>query len=343
MDGAKPPTGKMRALQIVAPGDARVVDCDVPTPGRGEVVVRVEGVTTCPHWDMHILEGRPMFADRPLSYPYVLAEPGHEMVGRVVSCGSGVQGLASGTRVAAWRDPGQRRQGCYAQYVAVDETDLLEVPEEPGVEAIAPLELAMCVQVSVDQLLEIDAVRDKRVAVSGLGPAGLIAVQILKSFAAGHITAIEPDEARRALGVAAGADAALHPDEVPTHGRFADDAFHATLDTTGLKRSIEPSMRRSQRAVAVFGVLREEIVFGPEQWWGGFSLIGYGQHNVGAARRVLGLVTSGELDLAMLVTERRGLHEYAVGVDRLRRKEAIKILFDPWLAPGDTGDVRSYE
>ena len=80
----------MRALQILSPGNAEVVEVQTPTPDAGEILVEVEAVATCPHWDIHILDGVPMFADRPLEYPYVLGEPGHEAVGRVVALGDGV-------------------------------------------------------------------------------------------------------------------------------------------------------------------------------------------------------------------------------------------------------------
>ncbi len=127
-------------------------------------------------------------------------EPGHEAVGEVVALGAGVEGLPIGTRVATWRDPGGRRQGCYAQFVAVDAADVLPVPLDLPDAALAPLELAMCVQVSFDLLLARDGIRGKRVGIGGLGPAGLIAVQMAKAYGAREVVALDPLEDRRALG-----------------------------------------------------------------------------------------------------------------------------------------------
>ena len=104
-----------------------------------------------------------------------------------------------GARVAAWRDPGGRRQGCYAEFVCLDSEHVLVIPESLDAAAIASLELAMCVQVSVDQLAEIDAIAHRRVAVAGLGPSGLIALQLLKLHRPAELVAIEPDESRHAL------------------------------------------------------------------------------------------------------------------------------------------------
>jgi alcohol dehydrogenase, propanol-preferring len=68
---------------------------DVPVPGAGEVVVRVHACGVC-RTDLHVVEG-----DLPVRRPHVV--PGHQVVGRVVARGDGVQGLALGERVGlAW-------------------------------------------------------------------------------------------------------------------------------------------------------------------------------------------------------------------------------------------------
>ena len=96
----------------------------------------------------------------------------------VAALGEGVTAPAVGTRVAAWRDQGHNRPGCYAQYNIFEADNLLAVPESMPLAAIASLELAMCVQVSFDQLTHFGALREQHVGIGGLGPAGLIAVQM---------------------------------------------------------------------------------------------------------------------------------------------------------------------
>src|SRR5690606_29702831 len=99
----------MNVLQIDEPGRAVWREVPLPHPRRGEVLVKISGVTTCPHWDLHIMSGRAMFEDRPLSFPYVPGEPGHEAVGEIAGIGENVLGFQVGMRVVAWRDPGGRR------------------------------------------------------------------------------------------------------------------------------------------------------------------------------------------------------------------------------------------
>lgn len=319
----------MRVLQIAEPGRAAWRETPVPAPAPGEVLVKVLGVTTCPHWDLHLMDGAPMFPGDTLRYPYTPGEPGHEAVGEIAAVGPGVEGWEVGTRVAAWRDPGGRRQGCYAHYAPLDARHLLRVSPDLPLEAIASLELAMCVQVSFDQLARVEGVRGSRFCVSGLGPAGLIAVQMAQAYGAREVVGIDPMEDRRALAATLGADAVLAPEQVPA-GRSGPTAFDAALDTTGLKVSIDFLVDRTRETVAIFGVLREFVGFGPANWWGGFALMGYGAHNRGAAERALHLIETDRLDLTPLVTHRLPLTRYAEGVELLRTKEAIKVLFLPW-------------
>src|SRR5687767_1038559 len=68
-------------------------DRPVPSPGPGQVVVRVEASGLC-HTDIHAAHG-----DWPVkpSPPFV---PGHEGVGLVVAAGQGVTRVGEGDRVA---------------------------------------------------------------------------------------------------------------------------------------------------------------------------------------------------------------------------------------------------
>ncbi|HEY5550334.1 MAG TPA: hypothetical protein VIK52_00495, partial [Opitutaceae bacterium] len=59
----------MWELQIAAPRAPVWREVAVPEPGPGEVLVRVLGVTTCPHWDLHVYDGVPMHTGHEIKYP----------------------------------------------------------------------------------------------------------------------------------------------------------------------------------------------------------------------------------------------------------------------------------
>lgn len=320
----------MMRLQIVEPGRAEWRAAPMPQPEEGQVLIRVSGVATCAHWDIHLMSGEDMFPGRPLPYPYTAGQPGHEATGTIAALGPGVDDLSVGTPVAAWRDPGHHVPGCYAQYACLAAEHVLRVPVDLPPRAIAPLELAMCVQSSFDQLTGLDAVKGARFCVSGLGPAGLIAVQMARAYGAREVVAIDPLPARRELAARLGADATVPPGapSLP-RGRQADGAFDAAIDCTGLQVSVQPLMNATRRVVAIFGVLREEVRFGFDHWMG-LTLIGSPPHNRRSAERALALVKEGRLTLAPIISHELPFTRYAEGVELLRTRQATKICWDPW-------------
>jgi propanol-preferring alcohol dehydrogenase len=90
----------MRAWVVDVPGSLearplRLVERAVPTPGRGEVLLRVESCGVC-RTDLHLAEGD-LEPRRPLTVP------GHEVVGRVVGHGPDVERFPLNARVGvAW-------------------------------------------------------------------------------------------------------------------------------------------------------------------------------------------------------------------------------------------------
>ena len=66
-------------------------DLPVPTPGPGEVQLRVHSCGVC-HTDLHIAEGDMPLVKKPLV-------PGHQIVGTITKIGEGVPGDRMGERV----------------------------------------------------------------------------------------------------------------------------------------------------------------------------------------------------------------------------------------------------
>jgi len=317
-----------KVMQLTAPGRAEIKEMEIPKPGTGEIRLRIEAVATCPHWDRKLFAGVPMFDGMALEYPWWPGQPGHEAIGRVESVGDGVAADWSGKRVAVWRSTGPYQTGMYGSHGITLADNVLEIPEDLPADQVTSLELAMCVQVSVDQLEEIGAVRGRRLAVAGMGPAGLVALQLLRRAGAGEIVAIDHQQQRLDLALQLGADSAVMPgDAFLPAGRNSEQAFHAAIDTTGQPVAIEDLLHRTRRAVALFGVIRQPVRFTPELWYGGLSLIGYGEHNKAAGRRALDAVLDGSLDLRPLFTHRMPLSDYAGAVALLDSMQAIKVLF----------------
>ena len=90
-------TGTMRAAVVTAFGAAlQVAHLDLPTPGPGEALVKLETSGVC-HTDLHAAHGDWPVKPQP---PFI---PGHEGYGTVVALGDGVTDLELGDKVGnAW-------------------------------------------------------------------------------------------------------------------------------------------------------------------------------------------------------------------------------------------------
>lgn len=304
----------------------------MPEPGPDEALIRVLGVTTCPHWDIHMMNGEPMFAGQELTYPLLPGIPGHEAAGEVVATGAAVKRLKKGDRVVAWRDTGKPRPGFYAQFNTFSEDDLLVIPNRLKPAEVASLELAMCVEVSFQRLARVTELEGKRIGVCGLGPGGLVAVQLARAHGASSVVGLDPEESRREMATNLGADEVATGDEAAWPASRRDErALDLAVDCTGLAGAIEFLLDRTRDSVALFGVVRKDIHFAGRNMWGpGVNLISYGDHNKTAAETALAMIEAGSLRLRPLVSQVLPFTRYAEGIELLRKKEAIKIMFDPW-------------
>lgn len=84
---------KMKAAVLHEFGQPlQIEEVDIPTPGAGEIVVKMQASGVC-HTDLHAIEG-----DWPVkpSPPFI---PGHEGVGLITAVGEGVTHVKEGDRV----------------------------------------------------------------------------------------------------------------------------------------------------------------------------------------------------------------------------------------------------
>lgn len=82
----------MKAMVLEQVGQPLVlVERETPRPATGQVLVEICACAVC-RTDLHVVDG-----DLPNPKPYII--PGHEIVGRVVAMGTGVDGFQLGQRV----------------------------------------------------------------------------------------------------------------------------------------------------------------------------------------------------------------------------------------------------
>jgi propanol-preferring alcohol dehydrogenase len=179
----------MRAARIHEDLTLGVDTVDTPSPGRGEVLVRIHAAGVC-GTDLHILDGM----IKPDPYPMTV---GHEAAGVVEAVGEGVA-MAAGTRVAVYnklfcgtcaqclvgrhnlcdREPGQlgfNRDGGDAEYVVVPERNAVPVPD--GVD-LATAAVLTCAGMTAVHATKLSGLRIGETAVvDGVGGVGILVIQ----------------------------------------------------------------------------------------------------------------------------------------------------------------------
>jgi D-arabinose 1-dehydrogenase-like Zn-dependent alcohol dehydrogenase len=186
----------MKAVQVPKPGaDFQVVEREIPTPGPGQVRIRVQACGVC-HSDVVTKEG--LFPG--MEYPRV---PGHEVIGVIDELGAGVQGWKKGERVGVgWHGghdgtclacrrgdfincsnakvSGISYDGGYQEFMVAPVEALVRGPESLDAAEAAPL---MCAGVTTfNPLRHSGAPPSELVAVQGIGGLGHLGVQFAKQL-----------------------------------------------------------------------------------------------------------------------------------------------------------------
>jgi len=223
---------------VGAPETLQVRRRELPAPGAGEVMIRVEA-TGVSFAEQSMRRGR--YPGQP-KFPFV---PGYDLVGVVTARGPGVAGVALGQRVAA-----VTKTGGWADNVVLPAADLVPVPD--GVDAAAA-ETAVVNGVTAWQMLHrLARVRaGQTVLVHGAtGGVGVLLVQLARLAGARVIGTASPakHDVVRALGAE---PLDYHGDDLVARVRaLAPGGVDAAFDHVGGQ-----SLRDSWRLLAPGGTL----------------------------------------------------------------------------------------
>ena len=347
-------TDTMRAARFdAATRELSVQDVPVPTPGPGEVLIKVEACGICLS-DVHLLDG-----SLPALLPAIT--PGHEAAGTIAALGADVPGWTEGERVVmaggrvcgtcrtcirgrfeeceAFEIMGFNFDGAWAQYVAVPYPGLSSVPDGIPVEQAAIL--ADAVSTPYAALTDRAALRPgEAIGLWGIGGLGVHAVQIARMVGAAPILAFDPLPSARERALAMGADIALDPrdgDVVErvreiTGGRMLDVA----VDLVGANAVLAQAaacLGRFGRCVMV-GLSLDEIELGPGLFFGlqGQSLLGHLGYKKRHLDELVDLVRHGRLDVSGSISDVMPLEDVNAGVERLTSKsgDPIRLVVQPW-------------
>ncbi|WBU39263.1 galactitol-1-phosphate 5-dehydrogenase [Homoserinibacter sp. YIM 151385] len=343
-------TEKMTAVQMHGPGDLRVEQVEIPTPGPGEMLVAVAACGVCgsdiPRMNVNGAYRHPIIC-------------GHEFSGHVTQVADDVTAFQVGDLVSVppllpcrrcescleghfslcedYDYFGSRRDGAYAQFVIVPEDNALKMPEGLDPRAAAMIDPSA---IALHALLRTGVGPGSRVAVIGAGPIGLFAVQWARIKGATEILAVDLNEQKAAMAVEAGATHTANGDEEAR--AHAGKGYDVVIESAGVPPTIALAVslvaRRGHAAFigipnstvqlekAVFShFLRNEVTLHGS--WNSFSAPFPGREWTESAERL----ASGELRWEFMITHELGLEALPETMKQLfdRSIFSSKVLFLP--------------
>lgn len=314
----------MEALQVFAPGHVGIVDIPRPHAEADEILVTMEAVCTCPRWDITLFDGIELFEGTPHTYPQLPGVPGHEGAGIIAEVGAGVDRWQVGDHVAVWQPSYPGGQGLYAPLASVRAEGAVKLKDDTSFALASPFEMLVDVLYAVEKLGDIHGLS---IAVTGLGPAGLLAAQIAHAFGADQVLALEPSAHRREY--AAGKLPWLHL--LPAPGDDMVGVVDHGVECAGAARATEALMQVARDQVIQFGVPHGRMQWRTRDWGREVVLKGVSIGRITQADVALGrdMLEAGQIDTGLLLTHEGSLHRYSESVALLRSGEAIKVLFHP--------------
>ena len=346
----------MKALVFHGPRDIRYESYDDPSLTFDHaVILKVTKCSICGS-DLHIYHG-----DKIGKTDYSAAvDPfcvGHEFIGEVVAAGPDVFHFAVGDKVVAAGGSGcgscsaclsrvgrcsrstafglsTRLQGGQAEFVQIPNADvtLMKIPE--GVTDDQAVLLTDALATAHFGVSRADIVAGDNVAIVGLGPIGLLGVELAFINGAAQVFAIDPVETRRRQAEKLGA-ISLHPDDARqsiaehTHGRNVDRVF----ESSGARASIElvPTLLRHGGNASFIGLPQGGTGFPMNQMIYRNLTVRAGIANVTAQwASLVPLLQTGRIKGNGIFSHRMTLSEGAEGYRMFDAREdgVLKIMFD---------------
>lgn len=328
----------MEALVLEEPGCLSLKQVPVPTPGPGEILIKVKAATTCGTDLKAFQRGHPQ-----IPMPGVF---GHEYSGVVEAVGAGapfrvgdpVMGVHSAPcKACFWCSRNQENLcesimatkvlGSYAEYLLIPariaKVNVFHKPAELSFEIASLLEPLSCVAQGIE-LLNLRA--DDRVLIIGPGSIGLMFVAALRLLGIESVTLAGRNRARLDVGERLGA--------MPTFLGDVTGNFDLVIECTGNVEVWEKSVDYARRGgtVMLFGGCPSGTTASfdtKRMHYDQISLISPFHFGTNAVRTARVWLIDHRMDLSPLISGERSLSEGEQTFQDLKEGRGLKYVFKP--------------
>lgn len=343
---------KMKAIQKAQAGPgARLIEAEVPSPGFGEVLVKVRVASIC-GTDAHIYTWDAWSQQR-IKPPLIF---GHEFAGDIVELGAGVQRAKIDDYVSAethvvcnsctpcrtgnqhvcldCKILGVDIPGAFAEYVVIPEQNLWWNPPtmDPAIAALQePLGNAV-------HTVFTTPVSGKTVLVTGCGPIGVLSVGVAKAAGAKTVIATDLNPYRLDLARKMGADIVVNSKTDSTKDIVMNatrgEGVEVVLEMSGAPQAIRDGLEVIQNAgrMSLLGIPSKtvEIDIANHIVFKGIQIQGItGRRMFDTWYTVQGLLESGRLDVRPVLTHQFRLDQFEEAMQTMLSGESGKVTLFP--------------
>lgn len=326
----------MKTARYYGIEDIRYEELPVPNCGEKDVLIKVAYAGICGS-DLHIYK-KGMFIQ---NIPETM---GHEFSGTVIKTGSKVHSLQAGDRVTA--NPmvtcgnciacrtghrgscetlgfiGEVRPGCFAEYIALPQEDVIKAPPDIDLKKLA---LAEPLAVALNICRQANPAPTDKVLIVGPGPIGLLTALVLKNVCGlENPTILGRSPARLSIAKALG---------MKTTTQLGDDSyFDLIIEAAGNETALSTAVAHALPGgkICVVSIFEDDFIFDintivAKQ----LSIIGCNVYETRHIQESTKLLADGIIDPSPLVTDTYDLADCREAFAALcsKDKKACKILF----------------
>ena len=262
----------MKRATMTAPGQIQIDETQAPTPGPGQVLLRIQRIGVCGS-DIHVFHGKHPYT----SYPVV---QGHEFSALVAAVGPGVQGIEVGNKVTAMpqivcgkcapclrgdehicdalRVQGFQAPGCAQELWVTAADKIVKLPDHFSFEQGALVEP---ISVAVHAIQRAGKLAGRRAVVLGAGPIGNLVGQAARAAGA-RVLITDLSEHRLEIARRCGLSETSNParEDLKTAAQrvFGTEGFDLAFECVGVEATLDAAVSNLAKGgtlivVGVFG------------------------------------------------------------------------------------------
>ncbi len=262
----------MKRATMTAPGQIQIDETQAPSPGPGQVLLRIQRIGVCGS-DIHVFHGKHPYT----SYPVV---QGHEFSALVAAVGPGVQGIEVGNKVTAMpqivcgkcapclrgdehicdalRVQGFQAPGCAQELWVTAADKIVKLPDHFSFEQGALVEP---ISVAVHAIQRAGKLAGRRAVVLGAGPIGNLVGQAARAAGA-RVLITDLSEHRleiaRRCGLGETSNPAREDLKAASQRVFGSEGFDLAFECVGVEATLDAAVSNLAKGgtlivVGVFG------------------------------------------------------------------------------------------